>query len=114
MKRAVSFFAVLLLAPFAHAADNHTPGYHDITGIVIHSKTEPIAPTWAGLTQVTFAALTWATPNVCSTSAVVVRDNDAHVVAALHAAKAQDKPVRLFVDDSQLHSVYCILRAVQY
>jgi hypothetical protein len=115
MKRAVTLFCVLLFAPLAHAADNATTGYHEVNRILVHSSNDTIFPTWSGKAQITFATtLVWGTPNVCSTAAVVVHEDDTRLVAALHTAHAQGKPVRLYVDDSQLQGTYCILRAVQY
>lgn len=113
----IAMAAAFGTVPSARADNNSTSVYSEIRDLAFYSTQDSVLPAWAGYASVAFTQpLEWAIPNRCDQTMVAIRAEDKHLMAAVQAAYASDKPLRVYVDDDQKVSgtPYCILRAVQY
>lgn len=107
--------AVSLLASPIDAANDYSTSFLTIATLTYYSLAEPIYPTFEGVVEVYFTQpIAWTAQTSCSKNAVVIRGTDEPLVSAVQVALATNRPIRLFVDDSQQLSGICYLRAVEY
>lgn len=107
---------VAFLVNIASAENTYTAGddYYLIKEISPFSIADPVASAFAGMTQIKFSStINWLGGSGCSTSAVVLREEDKHLLSVVMLAFSANKPIRLFTDNTQLvGSSNCILRAL--
>ena len=100
----------------AGAANVYTDGGYKLNNTVMHSLQESIYPTWAGVVIIyPETPVTWIGGNLCNTNAMIIRNEDTHLISLVLAAYTTSQPVRLFADDSlTVDGNYCFLRAIGY
>ncbi len=112
-KRTIAALAAVLFCGSAAAQDNYSTTFIPIDQVVFYSNSEPIYPAWAGYAEVIFTqAIAWSKATSCSTAAVAIRAADVHLISAAELALASGRNVRVSVEDSQILSGVCILRAL--
>ena len=115
MKSIFIGLTLAVLSPIAIAKDTSSAPGMEIDNIYLFSKEENIFPTHKGLTQLRFtSSIVWSNDGSCDTAAVVIRNEDTHMISAVLAAKASSTPIRLFADDQFKEREQCYLRAVGY
>lgn len=102
-----------LFSSLTQAANTSSSAALDIRAIYYFSKQESIYPDYKGLVQIYFEGdISWTNNGTCSGSSVVVRNEDAHLLSAILAAKMSSSPIRVYADDSLKLAGQCYLRAL--
>lgn len=107
---------MMMFVSSVSAKNVHSTNELDITRIVFFSESESIYPKWAGLVQVMLSpAAIWAQTTDCHSGSLAIRGADKHLVAAVMAARASGKKLKIYVDDVlRVEGTSCYLRAVSY
>lgn len=111
------FIGLLLTALSSTSIAKETssePGM-EIENVYLFSKEESIFPTHKGLMQLRFKSpIVWSNDGDCDTAAVIIRNEDSHMISAALATKASSTPIRVFADDVFKERGQCYLRAIGY
>lgn len=103
----------LLFSPIIQAANTSSSAELEVRVINYFSKQESIYPNYKGVVQIYFEGnITWTNNGSCGVNSVIVRNEDAHLISAILAAKMSSYPIRVYADDSLKLDGHCYLRAI--